>query len=327
MTRRLDLIHHWLFNELDLPETLIEPASADASFRRYFRITTPSGSRIVMDAPPEHEDIRPFEHIARRLAAHGVHVPHIHASCVERGLMLLEDLGHTPYLAKLSSETADAMYRDALETLVHIQACPTDQLPRYDHALLMREMRLFDAWFLQRHLGLALDAQEQTLLNTVYEHLSARARKQPQAFVHRDYHSRNLMVTEARSPGVIDFQDAVAGPITYDLISLVRDSYVEWPESRVEQWARDFHEILRSHEHDAPTWEEFWIDFNWMSAQRHLKVAGIFARLKHRDGKAAYLKDIPLTLRYLRRALRPYPEFSRFMDWLDERLSQTEYAS
>ncbi|MEW6765823.1 MAG: phosphotransferase [Pseudomonadota bacterium] len=327
MSKRLDLIRHWLFDELSLPKTSVELASSDASFRRYFRIETPEGRRIVMDAPPQHEDIRPFESIARQLATHGVHVPHVYASCAERGLMLLEDLGNTPYLARLSTESAEILYRDALATLLHIQSCPADELPRYGQGLLMREMHLFDEWFLQRQLGLHLTDDDRALLQDVYTQLAARAVAQPQAFVHRDFHSRNLMVTNDRSPGVIDFQDAVSGPITYDLVSLLRDSYIEWPEQRVQQWARDFHGLLITHGTQPPGWDQFWTDFNWISAQRHLKVAGIFARLNLRDGKSDYLKDIPLTLRNMHHAMRPYPEFSQFLIWLDERLADTDFVS
>ncbi|MFZ5467224.1 MAG: aminoglycoside phosphotransferase family protein [Pseudomonadota bacterium] len=326
MNHRLELIQHWLHVELGLASGELLPASADASFRRYFRLYQPGRSLIVMDAPPEHEDIRPFERINRILEGHGVHVPHIHASCAERGLMLLEDFGATPYLACLDDVSVARLYDDAMATLLLIQTCPTEGLPTYDDELLLREMRLFDTWYLERHLGMRLGEEERELLERVYGMLSERARAQPQVFVHRDYHSRNLMVTKERSPGVIDFQDAVAGPLTYDLISLLRDSYIEWPEERVMKWARTFHGRVRGAGLSDAEWETFRQDFDWMSAQRHLKVAGIFARLHHRDGKSGYLKDIPLTLRNLRRAVTPYPEFADFTQWLEARLPREAWA-
>lgn len=326
MDPRLELIQHWLHDELGLASGELLPASADASFRRYFRLRHPGRSLIVMDAPPEHEDIHPFERINRILEGHGVHVPHIHASCAERGLMLLEDLGTTPYLACLDDVSVARLYDDAMATLLLIQTCPTEGLPAYDDELLLREMHLFDSWYLERHLGMHLSEEERELLERTYAMLSERARAQPQVFVHRDYHSRNLMVTKERSPGVIDFQDAVVGPLTYDLISLLRDSYIEWPEERVMHWALTFYQ--RAHEAgltDAD-WSTFRQDFDWMSAQRHLKVAGIFARLHHRDGKSGYLKDIPLTLRNLKKAVSPYPELTEFNQWLEARLPHEAWA-
>lgn len=326
MNQRLEQIQHWLHGELGLPRGELVPASADASFRRYFRLHQPDGTLIVMDAPPEHEDIRPFEHIDRLLEAHGVHVPHIHASCASRGLILLEDFGDTSYLARLAPDNADRLYGDAMDTLLRIQHCPPEAIPPYDHDLLMREMRLFDEWFLERHLGLALSARDRERLVGVYARLCERALSQAQVFVHRDYHSRNLMVTKERSPGVIDFQDAVYGPITYDLISLVRDSYIEWPEERVLAWARDYHEEVTRSGPTTRDWPSFRTDFDWMSAQRHLKVAGIFARLHHRDGKSGYLKDIPLTLRNLRKSMSPYVEFRDFLAWLEATLPEEVWS-
>ncbi|MFZ5579553.1 MAG: aminoglycoside phosphotransferase family protein [Pseudomonadota bacterium] len=325
MNDRTTLIRGWLSEEIGITFNAITPASSDASFRRYLRIHTQDGTRIVMDAPPEHEDIRPFVRIAHILESRKIHVPHIYACCEVRGLMLLEDLGHKSYLSELTPNTANALYGKSINTLCQIQACPTDSLPIYDSTLLMREMRLFEEWFIEHHLGISLSANEKTLLNEVYENLTKRALGQNKAFVHRDFHSRNLMQTANNSPGVIDFQDAVVGPITYDLISMLRDSYIEWPESDVIRWARQFHELLVDQASPAPAWDRFWDDFNWMSAQRHLKVLGIFARLHHRDGKSGYLKDIPLTLKNLRKALQPYPEFNTFMAWLELRLENTDY--
>jgi aminoglycoside/choline kinase family phosphotransferase len=343
---RLTLILDWLQNTLVLHVQSCEPASADASFRRYFRVSVleqgVSFTRIVMDAPPAHEDIRPFLRIDQHLAACGVHVPHIYAYSIEHGLMLLEDLGSTPYLAALqkaqaldltpsplavegaraqhetNSQCADTLYTQALNALLHLQTCPSDDLPPYDHAKLLSEMQLFETWYLRQHLGLELGEDDTALLNATYAQLAARALAQPQGFVHRDYHSRNLMLTPDNSPGIIDFQDAVHGPITYDLASLLRDSYIEWPESLVEAWLQKHHHALQQNQPDIPAWEHFKTDFDWMSAQRHLKVLGIFARLHHRDGKSGYLADLPLTLRNLHRSLAPYPEFAEFIDWLNQ---------
>ena len=321
---RRELILDWLHNTLELNIQNLEPASADASFRRYFRAAIPDGARltrIVMDAPPQHEDIRPFLHIAQRLDAHGAHVPAIPAYSLEHGLMPLDDFGSTPLLPVLqqaSPDEAATLYAHALRALLHLQTCPSDDLPHYDRAKLISEMQLFDTWYLRRHLGLEPGNDDMALLNAAYARLAARALAQPQGFVHRDYHSRNLMLTPDNPPGIIDFQDAVHGPITYDLASLLRDSYIEWPDEQVEAWLRQHHHALQQNQPDIPAWEHFKTDFDWMSAQRHLKVLGIFARLHHRDGKSGYLADLPLTLRNLHRSLAPYPEFADFIDWLNQ---------
>lgn len=319
---RQNLILDWLRNTLQFDVRSLEPASADASFRRYFRAEIMAGdTRIVMDAPPAHEDIRPFLHIDQHLAACGVHVPHIDDYSIEHGLMLLEDLGSTPYLAALQQATpqaVDALYNDALRALLHLQACPSYDLPHYDRAKLTSEMRLFDTWYLRQHLSLEPGNDDMALLNATYAQLAERALAQPQGFVHRDYHSRNLMLTPNHPPGIIDFQDAVHGPITYDIASLLRDSYVEWPDEQVEDWLQRHHHALQQSQPHIPDWDQFKTDFDWMSAQRHLKVLGIFARLHHRDGKSGYLADLPLTLRNLHRSLAPYPEFAAFIDWLNQ---------
>ena len=318
---RRELILTWLNHELKLTIQSLEPASADASFRRYFRASLADGStRIVMDAPPAHEDIRPFLSIDKHLAACGVHVPHIHAYSIEHGLMLLEDLGNTPYLSALQQATPqriDALYTDALRALRHLQTCPSADLPAYDAAKLTSEMQLFDTWYLRQHLDLTLNDDDMALISATYATLAARALAQPQGFVHRDYHSRNLMLTTEHPPGIIDFQDAVHGPITYDIASLLRDSYIEWPDTQVEHWLRQHHQALCQNQPNIPAWSSFKTDFDQMSAQRHLKVLGIFARLHHRDGKSGYLADLPLTLRNLHRSLAPYPEFAEFIDWLN----------
>ncbi|MEW5839099.1 MAG: phosphotransferase [Pseudomonadota bacterium] len=318
---RRDLLHTWLVEELKLDILDLQPASADASFRRYFRAwLADGGTRIVMDAPPAHEDIRPFLHVAQKLAAHGVHVPIVHAVSLEQGFMLLDDFGSTtllPVLQQATPEQAEAHYRNALRALAQLQTCPSHDLPPYDRQRLGNEMRLFDTWYLQRHLGLSLGEDDLRLLNSTYAQLTERALAQAQGFVHRDYHSRNLMLTAANPPGIIDFQDAVHGPITYDIASLLRDSYIEWPDETVERWLRHQHQTLLQNDQISADWSQFKTDFDWMSAQRHLKVLGIFARLHHRDGKSGYLADLPLTLRNLHRSLAPYPEFAEFIAWLN----------
>ena len=321
---RQSLILHWLQNTLDLHVQSLEPASADASFRRYFRACLlehgKPATRIVMDAPPAHEDIRPFLRIDQHLATCGVHVPHIFDYSIEHGLMLLEDLGSTPMLSALQQtpQIAEALYGNALRALLHLQSCPSTDLPPYDYAKLTSEMQLFETWYLRQHLGLEPGNDDMALLNATYAQLATRALAQPQGFVHRDYHSRNLMLTPTRPPGIIDFQDAVHGPITYDIASLLRDSYIEWPDEQVEAWLRQHHHALQQSRPNIPEWKQFKTDFDLMSAQRHLKVLGIFARLHHRDGKSGYLADLPLTLRNLHRSLAPYPEFANFINWLNQ---------
>ena len=256
-----------------------------------------------MDAPPEREDSKPFVQVAEAFESIGLNVPHIYARDLTQGFMLLEDLGTELYLDHLTTETVDRLYGDALGALATLQACgPMQRLPVYDRTLLMQEMALFRDWLLLQELGLSLSDEEHSMLDRVFELLADRALEQPQVCVHRDYHSRNLMVTASHNPGILDFQDAVLGPVTYDLVSLLRDCYISWPEQRVRDWAMGYYElavqsgILRS-EHEAGflTW------FDLMGVQRHLKASGIFARLHHRDGKSGYLKDIPRTLDYITR--------------------------
>jgi len=302
MPQRLRQLEHWLGQACRLPPHTIEPASADASFRRYFRVTLADGSTLIaMDAPPDREDCRPFLAVAERMAAAGLHVPQVFERDLGQGFLLLEDLGSRPYLGALHEDSVDALYGDATAALLRLQArAPIEGLPPYDRALLQREMDLFPEWLLGRHLGIALDGGERRMLEAAFEALIANALEQPMVCVHRDYHSRNLMVVEQDNPGVIDFQDAVAGPVTYDLVSLLRDCYIRWPAARVDAWAEGYHRAAREagmlEGVDAPTFLR-WFDL--MGVQRHLKAAGIFARLNHRDGKPGYLGDIPRTLGYI----------------------------
>ena len=303
---RLNTLHDWLKAlqaswQLDL-DTL-EPASADASFRRYFRITSKNpdfGTLIVMDAPPQYEPLDAFIKVDLLLSAAGLNVPKILEQNIAEGFLLLNDLGTKTYLAELNNETADSLYQEATHALVQMQLASTpDVLPNYDEALLQRELDLFPDWYLHKHRNIKLtDLQEAQLKNSfalIIENNLAQAK----VYVHRDYHARNLMVTAINNPGVIDFQDAVYGPITYDASSLWRDAYIAWPEDRVIDWVIKFWEEGRKVGLPMPSdFGQFYRDFEWMGLQRHLKVLGIFARLFHRDGKEGYLKDIPLVLEY-----------------------------
>ncbi|APZ41877.1 aminoglycoside phosphotransferase family protein [Acidihalobacter ferrooxydans] len=306
---RRQMLDAWLTHHL--PDTApLEPASGDASFRRYFRALTRSGaSYIVMDAPPAQEPLAPFLDITQRLAQADVHVPNVHAHDTHAGFALLDDLGTTPYLAALSPTTADALYADAFATLLRIQRADCTGLPDYDAAMLGREMALFPDWFLGRHLGLTPDTAQRALLDTVNAALIASALAQPQVFVHRDYHSRNLMRTATDNPGVLDYQDAVRGPLTYDLVSLLRDAYVAWPEERIRAWALSYRDqAARAGICLAVDDATFLRWFDLMGLQRQLKVLGIFARLYHRDGKAGYLADLPRVLDALLRIAPRYPD-------------------
>ena len=313
-------------------ELTIEPASADASFRRYFRVTLEDGdTRIVMDAPPEHEDCRPFLHVAALFRAAGVHVPEVFAQDLEQGFLLLSDLGNTTYLNVLDAMTAPALYRDANAALVDIQrASRPGVLPAYDRALLERELKLFPDWYVAKHLGLTLDAPQTAQLGNVFETLLANNLAQPQVFVHRDYHSRNLMVVDGAypaNPGIIDFQDAVFGPITYDLVSLYRDAYITWEEERELDFVIRYWEMAKKAALPvSPDFDAFYRDYEWMGAQRQIKVLGIFARLYHRDGKDGYLKDMPRVMAYLRRTCTRYnalAPLALLLDQLESRAVET----
>lgn len=310
------MLHQVLHAQLDR----LEPASADASFRRYFRAFSDKGSHIVMDAPPSHEDCRPWLHVARLFRAAGANTPEILAENLEEGFLLISDLGGTTYLAALDDDNADGLYRDANAALVKIQlASRPGELPPYDTELLMREMHLFSEWYLARHLQVELSNQQRQVMEDTFRRILANNLAQPQVYVHRDWHSRNLMLTEAGNPGVIDFQDAVHGPITYDLVSIYKDAYIQWDEERVLDWTVRYWEAARKARLPVHAdFGDFYRDFEWMGAQRHIKVLGIFARLCHRDGKDGYLKDMPLVMDYLRRACQRYNGLGDFLRLLDE---------
>ena len=321
---RRDEISAWSAAALGTGAFALAPASADASFRRYFRITPDPpwqghATLIVMDAPPPMEDCRPFVHVAGLLTGAGLHAPQVLAGDPARGFLLLTDLGALTYLAALDAESAPALYGDATAALIRWQKATRDgALPAYDEALLARELALFRDWYVGRHLGVALTpAQEQTLAHA-FRLILDNNLAQPRVFVHRDYHSRNLMVARP-NPGILDFQDAVTGPITYDLVSLLRDAYVAWEEEQQIDWAVRYWE--RARREGLPVgadFGDFWRDFEWMGVQRQLKVLGIFARLNHRDGKAAYLDDMPRVMRYLRAACERYRALGPLATLIDE---------
>ncbi len=315
---RLQALEHWVSRELGVESFDIAPASADASFRRYFRVTRQGGNYIVMDAPPAHEDCRPFVKVARLFADAGVHVPRVLAQDLQQGFLLLSDLGDTTYLAALNPATARNLYLDANAALIRIQqASRPGVLPEYDRSLLLRELMLFPEWYVARHLGATMTPQQAEILDTVFGRILANNLAQPQVYVHRDWHSRNLMVADP-NPGILDFQDAVYGPITYDLASIYRDAYIQWDEEMQLDWVIRYWEEARAAR--LPVREdfgEFWRDFEWMGAQRHIKVLGIFARLYHRDGKDGYLKDMSLVMHYLRKVCERYDELKPLLFLLD----------
>ena len=320
---RLALIHEWLSRDLGLHPERIEPASSDASFRRYFRAFLARGTLVVMDAPPDKEDVRPYLKVTRLLESIGVHVPHVHESDAERGLLLLEDLGATLYLSRLhAGDDPERLYGDALKVLADIQVrgqAGARELPPYDREPLARELALMPEWFCQRHLQLSLSSSEQQTLTDAFEFLIREALAQPAVFVHRDYHSRNLMVLAQNSPGVLDFQDALRGPIGYDLVSLLKDCYISWPRERVERWVLQYRERLqRLGGPVGSDAREFVRWFDLIGVQRHIKVLGIFARLWYRDGKAGYLRDLPLVLEYVREACARYAELAGLAQLIEE---------
>lgn len=331
---RQQQLTEWLASVLPGVTFSLAPASADASFRRYFRVDLGDKTLIAMDAPPPQEDCRPFVHAAEILGGAGLNVPEVIQQDIERGFLLLSDLGSTTYLSAMNETTAADLYRDATQALVTMQlASRQGVFPAYDEALLLREMQLFPDWYVAQHLKATLDAKQQAVLDQSFALLNQNILAQGKVYVHRDYHTRNLMVCDGSygaNPGVLDFQDAVYGPITYDLVSLLKDAYIEWDEDQVLDWAvRYWQAAKKAGLPVAADIGDFYRDFEWMGAQRHLKVLGIFARLYHRDGKDGYLKDMPLVSHYLRKVCTRYIELRpllRLLDQLEERTVQTGYT-
>jgi N-acetylmuramate 1-kinase len=328
--KRFESLRQWTSACLGSQDFDLTPASSDASFRRYFRAAFNGGNYIVMDAPPSHEDCRPFIKVARLFDDAGVHVPKVLAEDLEQGFLLLSDLGPTTYLSVLNDSNARELYLAANGALVTIQlASRPGELPDYDRELLLREMKLFPDWYVARHLGSTLTEGQTDLLQQAFERILSNNLAQQQVYVHRDYHSRNLMVSDP-NPGILDFQDAVYGPITYDLASLYKDAYIKWDEEQVLDWVIRYWEAARKARLPVATdFYEFYRDFEWMGVQRHIKVLGIFARLYHRDGKDAYLGDMPLVMSYLRKACERYTELHpmlRLLDQLEGSSTQVGYT-
>jgi len=320
MENRNQQMTEWL-REIGLQSRSIAPASADASFRQYFRVVSDAGSFIVMDAPPDKEDTGPFVRIAQQFRKIGLNVPEVIEQDRDNGFLLLSDLGQQTYLGLLNSNSVERLYGDAMEALRVLQIgtdSEPDFLPEYDRQLLLSEMALFRDWLLQRHLGLELNDEQLGSLQDSFDFLAGSALEQPVVWVHRDYHSRNLMKTEMHNPGILDFQDAVSGPVTYDLVSLLKDCYISWPREQVESWVRDYQQrSLETGIEVTRDQREYLRWFDLMGAQRHLKAAGIFARLYHRDGKTGYLADIPRTVGYISGLRDRYPELMPLIEMID----------
>jgi len=315
---RLEALDAWLRDALGGREYTREPASSDASFRRYFRIYCAGGTWIAMDAPPEREDCRPFVKVAGLMRAAGVHVPEIVAQDLAAGFLLLSDLGRQTYLQAIDAGNADRLFGAARAALLDWQAASREgELPPYDEALLRRELMLFPEWYVGRHLGATLAPGEREELEAVFGRILAANLAQPRVFVHRDFMPRNLMVSEP-NPGVIDFQDAVYGPVTYDIASLYRDAFLSWEEERVLDGTIRYWEAARSRGLPVATdFADFWRDVEWMGLQRHLKVLGIFARIHYRDGKPGYLDDTPRFIGYVRAACARYRDLAPLARLLD----------
>lgn len=319
MDKRQAELQTWLKEAFNQSDFTLTPASSDASFRRYFRVHFLETTMIAMDAPPEKERCEPFVAVAEHLLSLGVNAPQVLAKNLDAGFLALGDLGNQTYLDALNANTAPSLYQDASSTLIKMQqAAPLKGLPLYDADLLQQEMQLFVDWYIAKHLGHTLTAAEHTVIQNVFKLLTDSACKQAQVMVHRDYHSRNLMVTEQKNPGVLDFQDAVVGPITYDLVSLLRDAYIVWSEQEVIDWVARYWEQARQAKLPVSNdFSAFYRDFEWMGAQRHIKVLGIFARLHYRDGKSAYLEDLPVVMQYLQLVCERYVELHPLLKLLN----------
>ena len=336
MDIRQEQLVNWLKNVLQQAEVKLTSASADASFRRYFRVHLASphlghDTLIAMDAPPAQENCTPFVKIDHLFLEAGLHVPRIIAQNLEQGFLLLSDLGDDTYLSQLQPDNASKLYGEATDALIKMQlASKLNVLADYDEALLSREMQLFPDWYVTKHLQLTLNSEQQLVLNNTFAVLNNNILSQAQVYVHRDYHSRNLMLTQENNPGVLDFQDAVYGAITYDLVSLLKDAYIGWEEEQIIDWAVRYWQSAKKAGLPVPhDFSEFYRDFEWMGAQRHIKVLGIFARLYHRDGKESYLKDMPLVMMHLRKVCERYVELRpmfRLLNQLENLKPQEGYT-
>ncbi|WP_245592879.1 aminoglycoside phosphotransferase family protein [Advenella mimigardefordensis] len=316
----------------------LRPASSDASFRRYFRVDTTTDSLIIMDAPPAHEDCRPFVDIATRLNQAGLNVPKILEAQADQGLLLLSDLGHDTFYQRIVNGIDDATlqvhYQGALQALVRMQQVPSTQLPVYDNARLREELNLFPDWYVTRHCNSAMSDQESQTLNSIFDMLSTRNAQQATCFVHRDYHSPNLMINDhpenGAGPGVIDFQDAVCGPVSYDLASLVMDARTTWEEPQQLDWAIRYWEQAKKAGIPVPAdFADFHVEYEWMGLQRNLRILGVFARLSIRDGKTHYQQHMPRVNAYVRQVAARYNAFRpllRLLDRLDNIETKVGYT-
>ncbi|MCF8186038.1 MAG: phosphotransferase [Sulfuritalea sp.] len=325
MDDRQQQLGAWLYTVLQQANFSLTIASADASFRRYFRVNLVAPylgfhTLIAMDAPPPQEDCTPFVNIAKLFLDAGLNVPQLIAQDLARGFLLLSDLGDDTYLSQLNSESAPKLYLEATNALIELQiASKENVLPKYDETLLTREMQLFPDWYVSKHLNVSLTGEQQVILKNTFEVLNKNILSQGQVYVHRDFHSRNLMITKENNPGVLDFQDAVYGAISYDLVSLLKDAYISWEEEQIIDWAVRYWQPAKKAGLPVPDdFSEFYRDFEWMGAQRHIKVLGIFARLSHRDGKDGYLKDMPLVMIYLRKVCERYVELRPMLRLLNQ---------
>ncbi|RVT45707.1 aminoglycoside phosphotransferase [Rheinheimera sediminis] len=303
----------------------LEPITGDASFRRYFRFSVAQNSYILMDAPTPAEDCGRFVATQQACVQAGLRVPQIIAQDIQQGLLILSDLGDTLLLTELTQETAPALYRQALAQLAQIRtitATTDGPLPVFDQAFLMREMQIFTDWFVHKHLQLTLSEQEQAMLQRHFQLLANTALQQPQAGMHRDYHARNLMLQQDGSLAVIDFQDLVTGPVTYDAVSLLKDCYIKWSTELVLAWGHEFYcDLQRQAElSEEISAEQFQLWFDWMGLQRHIKVCGIFCRLYHRDGKSGYMADLPRVFEYVLEVTQHYPELQELDLWLKNKI-------
>ena len=325
MDDRQQQLGAWLNTVLQQANFSLTIASADASFRRYFRVNLVAPylgfhTLIAMDAPPPQENCTPFVNIAKLFLDAGLNVPKLIAQDLTHGFLLLSDLGDDTYLSQLNSESAPKLYLDATNALIKLQiASKENVLPKYDETLLTREMQLFPDWYVSKHLNVSLTGEQQVILKNTFEVLNKNILSQGQVYVHRDFHSRNLMITKENNPGVLDFQDAVYGAISYDLVSLLKDAYISWQEEQIIDWAVRYWQPAKKAGLPVPDdFSEFYRDFEWMGAQRHIKVLGIFARLSHRDGKDGYLKDMPLVMIYLRKVCERYVELRPMLRLLNQ---------
>ena len=331
MDNRQQQLETWLSTALKSAKFTLTTASADASFRRYFRVHVADKTLIAMDAPPTHESCAPFVQVAQLLAEAGLNAPKVLAQDLAQGFLLLSDLGDDTYLSKLNDKTAPELYKNATDALIKMQGISvTGVLPNYDAAMLGREMQLFPDWYVAQHLKASLTPEQQVVLNNTFKLLNENILAQGQVFVHRDYHSRNLMLTTENNPGILDFQDAVYGAISYDLVSLLKDAYIGWDEEQVIDWAVRYWQPAKKAGLPIPDdFSEFYRDFEWMGAQRHIKVLGIFARLSYRDGKHNYLNDMPIVMAYLRKVCERYVELRpmlRLLNQLEQSQPQVGYT-